>query len=112
MGVPILDDLNGPMRPGAGYIALLQILGHGNFTQALGQIQRTYGGGHVTEPELEAIFAQWLPVPTSACQARLRDFFTQWWDTAYPAGGGSNRPQITGPGLTGPGFYNPHGGCS
>ena len=99
-------------RPGASYIALRQILGHGNFTQALEQIQRTYGGGHVTEPELEAIFAQWLPVPSSACQARLHEFFSQWWDTAYPAGGGTNRPQITGPGLDGPGFYNPHGGCS
>ena len=99
-------------RPGAGYIALRQILGHGNFTQALEQMQRTYGGGHVTEPELEAIFAQWLPVPSSACQARLHEFFSQWWDTAYPAGGGTNRPQITGPGLDGPGFYNSHGGCS
>jgi Peptidase family M1 domain len=98
-------------RPGAGYVALRQILGHGRFTQALGQIQRTYGGSHVTEPELEAVFQQWLPVPTSACHARLSEFFTQWWDTAYSAGGGKNRPQITGPGLAGPGFYNPHGGC-
>jgi hypothetical protein len=99
-------------RPGVGYIALRQILGHGNFTQALEQIQRTYGGGHVTEPELEAVFAQWLPVPTGACRARLHEFFSQWWDTAYPAGGGNHRPQITGPGLAGPDFYNPHGGCS
>jgi hypothetical protein len=98
-------------RPGVGYIALRQILGHTNFTQALEQIQRTYGGASVTEPELEAIFTQWLPVPTSACQARLHQFFHQWWDTAYPAGGGKNRPQITGPGLAGPGFYNSHGGC-
>ncbi len=99
-------------RPGGGYIALRQILGHTNFTQALEQLQRTYGGSHVTEPELESVFAQWLPVPTSACRARLHQFFTQWWDTAYPAGGGKNRPQITGPGLAGPGFYNSHGGCS
>jgi hypothetical protein len=100
------------LRPGAGYVALRQILGHGNFTQALEQIQRTYGGASVTEPELEAIFQQWLPVPTSACQQRLHQFFAQWWDTAYPAGGGKNRPQITGPGLDGPNFYNSHGGCS
>jgi hypothetical protein len=99
-------------RPGIGYIALRQILGHTNFAQALQQIQRTYGGSHVTETELEAVFQQWLPVPTSACHTRLQEFFAQWWDTPYPAGGGNNRPQITGPGLAGPGFYNSHGGCS
>jgi Peptidase family M1 domain len=98
-------------RPGIGYIALRQILGHGNFTRALQQIQRTYGGGSVTEAQLEAIFRQWLPVQTSACQARLGHFFKQWWDTAYPSGGGKNRPQITGPGLAGHDFYRPGGGC-
>ena len=31
----------------------------------------------------------------------------EWFYTAYPPGdGGANRPQITGPGLAGPGFYN------
>jgi aminopeptidase N len=99
-------------RPGIAYVALRQILGHGNFTQAMQQIQRTYGGSHITEPELEAGFARWLPVPTTACRARLSQFFTQWFDTAYPAGGGQHRPQITGPGLDGPGFYNASGGCS
>jgi hypothetical protein len=99
-------------RPGAAYLALRQILGHGNFTQALQWLQRTYGGSHVTEPQLEAAFTQWLPVQTSACRARLSQFFTQWFDTAYPAGGGQNRPQITGPGLAGPNFYNASGGCS
>ncbi len=94
-------------RPGIGYIALRQILGHGNFTRALQQIQRTYGGGSVTEAQLEAVFGQWLPVQTSACRARLGEFFRQWWDTAYPAGGG--KPQITGPGLHGHNFYRPSG---
>ncbi len=98
-------------RPGIGYIALRQILGHGNFTRALQQIQRTYGGGSVTEAQLEAAFAQWLPVQAGACRARLGDFFKQWWDTAYPAGGGKNRPRITGPGLNGDNFYRPGGGC-
>ena len=40
-------------------------------------------------------------------------FFQQWWDTAYsgsPAAG--NKPQITGPGLAGPGFYDANGGCA
>ncbi len=99
-------------RPAAAYLALRQILGHGNFTLALAQLQRTYGGSHITEAELEAGFSRWLPVQTSACRARLSQFFTQWFDTAYPAGGGKNQPQITGPGLAGPGFYNAQGGCS
>jgi hypothetical protein len=98
------------LRPGIAYIALRQILGHGNFTQALRQIQRRYGGRSITEAEFEAVFHHWLPVDNPACQTRLSQFFTEWFDTSYPAGGGKHRPQITGPGLTGPGFYG-HGGC-
>jgi len=92
-------------RPGAAYIALRQILGHGNFTQALEHIQRRYGGASITEPELEAAFRHWLPDPSAGCQARLSQFFRQWFDTAYAKGGGASRPRITGPGLAGPGFY-------
>jgi hypothetical protein len=99
-------------RPGAAYIALRQILGHGNFDRALRQIQRRYGGGSITERQLEAAFGQWLPVHSPACRARLGKFFGQWFDTAYPAGGGRHRPQITGPGLAGAGFYRPGGGCA
>lgn len=36
----------------------------------------------------------------------------QWFDTAYPSGGGANRPQITGPGLAGPGFYDDNSPCT
>ena len=90
--------------------ALRQILGHGNFTRALEQIQRQYGGGSIAEPQLEAAFARWLPNRSAACTSRLSQFFRQWWDTAYPKGGGANRPRITGPGLAGPGFYT--GGCT
>jgi hypothetical protein len=50
-------------------------------------------------------------VQTAACQTRLSTFFTQWFDTAYAAGGGAHRPMITGPGLDGPGFYGPHHNC-
>src|SRR3984957_17248121 len=82
-------------RPSAAYIALRQILGPGNFTQALKQVQRAYGGALLNKEQWEAAFSQWLPVPTSACRARLSQFFTQWFDTAYPAGGGGNRPRIT-----------------
>ena len=98
-------------RPGAAYLALRQILGHSNFTRALEQIQRVYGGASVGETQLEAVFHRWLPVQSGGCQVRLSQFFTQWFDTAYPPGGGRLRPMITGPGLAGPGFYDAHGGC-
>jgi hypothetical protein len=90
-------------RPGAAYIALRQILGADNFTFALRQIQRDYGGRAITEPQLEAEFGRWLPNHSAACGAQLRRFFTQWFDTAYAKG--SHRPRITGPGLHGGGFY-------
>jgi hypothetical protein len=64
------------------------------------------------EPELEAVFHQWLPVHSNACQQRLSQFFSQWFDTAYPAGGKTNRPMITGPDLAGPGFYTASGTCA
>ncbi len=97
-------------RPGIAYIALRQILGHPNFTRALMQIQRRYGDGAITEAQLEAGFRHWLPARSAACGSRFGEFFRQWFDTAYPPGGGANRPAITGPGLAGPGFYT--GGCT
>ena len=45
-------------RPGIAYIALRQILGHANFTRALEQIQRQYGGASITEAQLEAGFGR------------------------------------------------------
>jgi hypothetical protein len=101
----LFDSNNTYDRPGSAYIALRQVLGHGHFTKALQMIQRQYGGASITEPELEAAFARWLPHRSAACQARLGQFFTQWFDTAYPGGGGTNKPQITGPGLPGHNFY-------
>lgn len=92
-------------RPAAAYIALRQILGPARFAGALRQLQRRYAGRSITEPELEAGFRQWLPSQGAACRQRLDEFFSQWFDTAYPPGGGANRPQLTGPGLAGPGFY-------
>jgi hypothetical protein len=97
-------------RPGIAYIALRQILGHANFARALMQIQRRYGDGAITEAQLEAGFRHWLPTRSAACGSRLDEFFRQWFDTAYPPGGGANRPAVTGPGLAGPGFYT--GGCT
>ena len=98
-------------RPAAAYIAVWQILGTARFTKALQQIQRHYGGGHITEAQLEAGFRHWLPNKSAACENRLSQFFTQWFDTAYPSGGGTNKPAITGPGLAGAGFYDSSGGC-
>jgi hypothetical protein len=97
-------------RPGIAYIALRQILGRANFARALMQIQRRYGDGAITEAQLEAGFRHWLPSRSAACGSRLGEFFRQWFDTAYPPGGGANRPAVTGPGLAGPGFYT--GGCT
>jgi aminopeptidase N len=110
----LFDTSNTYDRPGAAYIALRQILGPARFDAALRQLQRAYGGSSITEPELEAVFHRWLPVHTGACQQRLSQFFRQWFDTAYPAGGGGgpNRPTITGPGLAGSGFYGAGGTCA
>jgi hypothetical protein len=91
-------------RPATAYIALWQILGTHRFTEVLRTIQRTHGGGSITEPQLEAAFQRGLPNRSSACRSRLSQFFAEWFDTAYPAGTASE-PDITGPGLAGPGFY-------
>ena len=91
-------------RPGIAYIALRQILGPDRFARALQRIQRDYRQSSITEPELEAGFAAFLPKRSRACRTELDSFFTQWFDTVYPTGGGANRPQITGPGLDGGGF--------
>ena len=100
------------VRPGITYLALRQILGATNFTDALRYLQRTYGGRTVTEPELEAAFRQRLPVQSRACHAHLSEFFTQWFDTSYPTAAGATEPTITGPGLDGPGFYGHHDTCT
>ena len=91
-------------RPAAAYIALWQILGTSRFTQALRSIQREYGGGTITEPELKAAFQRALPAQSRDCRTELSKFFTEWFDTAYPAASGATKPGTTGPGLDGPGF--------
>jgi aminopeptidase N len=91
-------------RPGAAYIALWQILGTARFTGVLRSVQREYGGGSITEPEWEAAFERALPKHSNACRAELSRFFTEWFDTSYPTAAGAAKPDITGPGLSGPGF--------
>jgi aminopeptidase N len=100
------------VRPELAYLALRQILGPTAFDGALQRIQRERGGSNIDETQLEAAFHKAMPNRSRACSERLDAFFSEWFDTAYPAGGGINRPQITGPGLTGPGFYDATGGCS
>jgi hypothetical protein len=96
-------------RPATAYIALWQILGTDRFTTVLRTIQRTYGGGSIREPQLEAAFLGGLPNQSAACRSLLSQFFTEWFDTAYPSGT-ATEPDITGPGLAGPGFYGTPGG--
>jgi hypothetical protein len=88
-------------RPKAALIALRQILGPRRFDVVLRAVQHRYAGSSITEPEIEAAFAAQLPSHSAACQARLSQFFTQWFDTAYD----TSKPQITGPGLRGHPFY-------
>jgi len=95
-------------RPGSAYIALWQILGTAAFTRVLQQVQQTYGGGSITEAQWEAAFHNGLPNQSAACQSLLSQFFTEWFDTAYPSSTAA-KPDITGPGLAGPGFYGANG---
>jgi hypothetical protein len=100
-------------RSGRGYIALRAILGKANFDKASQEIQTTFGGSSITQPQQIAVYKKWMPNKSIGCMNKLDQFFKQWWDTAYvgsPAAG--NKPQITGPGLAGPGFYDANGGCS
>ena len=73
----------------------------GAFEAALRAIQHRYAGSSITEPQVEAAFTARLPNHSTACQTRLSQFFTQWFDTAYRG----SKPQITGPGLLGGMFY-------
>jgi hypothetical protein len=98
-------------RPAAAYIALREIVGHTRFVQVLRRVQHDFGGRSITEPQWESAWRAALPTQSAACERRLTDFFHQWFDTAYPAGGAPHRPVITGPNLEGENFYG-HGGCA
>jgi hypothetical protein len=98
-------------RPAAAYEALRRILGPRGFDSVLQEVQRDFRGASISEPQLEAAFAQALPNQSAGCRARLTQFFGEWFDTAYAPGGGTQRPQITGPGLDGANFYGAAAGC-
>ena len=90
----LFSDSSTYTRPGTAYLALRQILGSDGFDRALQSIQRRYGGGVITEKQLEAQFANQLPRTTTPCRAELSRFFTQWFDTRYPSAG-RIKPSIT-----------------
>jgi hypothetical protein len=117
----LFNTSNTYTRPGTAYLALRAILDGSvsrlatdRWVGAMKQIQTQYGGGNITEPQLEDVFHQWLPNQSSACQSKLDTFFTQWFDTAYPTpNNATNKPQITGPGLNGPDhFYDDSSACT
>jgi hypothetical protein len=104
-------------RPATAYIALRQILGKGNWTAAMKNIQQDFGGSSIHESQLENEFAAVMPNQSPACRSRLNQFFTEWFDTEFPGAGSptARRPQLTGPGLdvsaSGTTFYNADGTC-
>ncbi len=111
--VTMNGNSNAYVRPGTAYLALRLILGKDNYNALLHHIQDAYRGGSITEAQLETEFHRYLPNRSIGCSNKLDAFFKQWWDTPYtgsPAAG--NKPQITGPGLAGGGFYDANGGCS
>ena len=115
----LFSNANTYVRPATAYLALRAILdasasrpSSDRWLGAMRQILGQYGGGVITKQQLEDVFHEWLPNQSDACHAKLDTFFTQWFDTAYPSGGGLNKPQITGPGLNGPGFYDDAGTCT
>jgi hypothetical protein len=109
----LFSNANTYTRPGASYVALRAIMGATNFDNASKQIQRDYGGGSISPPQEIAIFKKWMPNQSTGCLNKLDAFFKQWWDTSYTGSAAAgNRPQITGPGLAGGGFYDANGNCS
>jgi Peptidase family M1 domain len=102
----LFNNSNTYTRPGTAYVALWEALTRDGMIAAMHEIQKTYGGGNITEPQLEQAFRNHLPVSSASCNQRLDQFFPQWFDTAYPSGGANttNKPAITGPGLNGTGF--------
>ena len=64
-------------RPGVTYIALRQILGHGNFTRPWSTSSASTAAPASPSRNWQAAFRAWLPNPSAGCQARLGEFFRQ-----------------------------------
>ncbi len=77
-----------------------QILGKVNFDKASKEIQTTYGGGSITQPQQIAIYKKWMPNQSIGCieQARrvLQAVVGHGLRRARPAAG--NKPHDHGPG--------------
>ena len=100
-------------RPGQSYAALRAIFGNDQWVKVNKEIQTDYKYGSISPEQEIAVYHKYLPNQSIGCHNKLDAFFKQWWYTSYtgtPANG--NRPQITGPGLAGGGFYDANGGCS
>lgn len=102
-------------RTAAGYIALRQILGEGNFIAAMRQMQSQFAGGAMAQRQMEAVFRRFMPNRSADCLDRLDTFFVEWFDTAFAEEEAdvdptTKRPHLTGPGLdasvTGETFYD------
>ena len=96
------------VRSGIAYEALRKIMTPARFHVATKAIQSAYGGGNASETQYRDEFAKQLLPQTAACQARLAQFYTQWFDTAYPT---PMKPGMTG--LTGApqAFFATDGSC-
>ena len=89
--------------PAASYIALRQILGKDNFNSASKEIQRTFGGGSITEPQEIAVFHKWLPNQSDRLLEQAgRVLQAVVGHGVHGLAAAGNKPQITGPGLAGP----------
>ena len=94
-------------RPGTAYLALWQTLGRD--TDGLGDEGHP---DHVRRREHHGAAAQGgLPRMAAGRAARLAatrldQFFPEWFDTSFPAGGANttNKPKLSGPNLNGTGF--------
>ena len=72
-------------RPGTAYLALRQVLGHGSVRPgAAPDPARLRRQQHHRAASWRRSSRHFLPRDTPACRQRLGDFFTQWFDTAYP----------------------------
>jgi hypothetical protein len=109
----LFSNANTYNRPGQSYAALRAIFGNAQWVKVNKEIQTDYKYGALSPEQEIAIYHKYLPVNTIGCHNKLDAFFKQWWYTSYPGvPSATNRPQITGPGLAGGGFYDANGGCS
>ena len=77
------------IRPGTAYIALRQILGRDQLRPRAAAHPAPYGGGTITEAQLEAgVRATGCPTAARRLPGPARAVLPQWFDTAYPPGGG------------------------